>query len=155
MYTGVLPEGAQSMTLMYWVKFNHVDDSSGVYQTSGVHDGHDHRFYLGLRYGNKLIGGLGRDTDYADSTVNAGEWTHLAMTYDSEAREMRLYVNGQLNNSETYIDFDGVSARMLLLGAVNGETNPINFQDAQLDDVQIWSRALTDSEIGEHMLNAP
>jgi len=70
---------SNTKTLMYWAKFNTFDKN----QSTGVHDGNDHRLYLGIYEGNLLFAGVGDAyTDQVFSGANIGEWIHLALTAD-------------------------------------------------------------------------
>ena len=150
--TGIHPKGGESMTFMYWVKY---DAIGSAYQLSGTHDGKSHRFYLGLKKA-QLTGGVGSDTDYGVSAgLEVGQWAHLALVYNAESARFEMYVNGELNNYETYVRFNGESLYGLLIGALNGAEGIKNIQEAQIDDVQVWSRAFNQSEIQSYMLTPP
>ena len=86
----------------------------------------------------------------ADSTISVGQWYHVAATIDS-SYNMKLYVNGvqqtatansgSMYNSGTYIAMSDSSA-----GA------PFN---GTIDDVRIYNRALSASEIWRLYNGAP
>ncbi|OOE71878.1 hypothetical protein [Salinivibrio sp. ML290] len=42
-----------------------------------------------------------------------------------------------------------------MFGANNGALGPIDFQDALIDDVQVWNRALSKNEIRSYMVTPP
>ena len=72
------------------------------------------------------------------------KWTHLALTYDLEARRVRMYIDGALDMESSF------SAASLFplssefrLGAVNG----INDSNGEIDDFRIYNRALSKDEI--------
>ncbi|WP_338013050.1 LamG-like jellyroll fold domain-containing protein [Salinivibrio sp. ML290] len=140
------------MTMMYWVKYNHIGAN---YQLSGTHDGQSHRFYLGLKKSD-LTGGVGSDIDYGvRAGLNTEQWANVALSYNPTARQFKIYVNGELNNTESYVNFSGASLYPLLFGANNGALGPIDFQDALIDDVQVWNRALSKNEIRSYMVTPP
>lgn len=151
--TGIFPEQGQSMTLMYWAKFN---NKTAGYQLSGTDDGQGHRFYVGLTKA-ELKGGVGSDEDHwRDAGITVGEWAHIAISYSVADRRFAMYVNGELNNDEKYIDFsEGKNPYALVIGAISCTNGVTDVQDAQLDDVQIWARALTQEEIQSYMLEPP
>ena len=80
-----------------------------------------------------------------------GQWLHLAGVYEPGSA-MRIYVNGELNNSLT----TGVPAtqvnsnRNVHIGArpTTNASPDLNF-DGRIDDVRVYSRVLSALEIGE------
>lgn len=92
------------------------------------------------------------------TTMSTGIWYMLDATYDGST--LKIYLNGRLDNSVSdavAIDWtDNVSgvgpdpAQLYLGGDRNntaGTDANINFADGIIDDVAIFSRALTDAEI--------
>jgi hypothetical protein len=80
------------------------------------------------------------------ATLPLNTWTHLAATYDGSA--LRLYVNGAL------------STTFLVSGTLAPTTNPLRiggntiwgeYFRGLIDDVRIYNRALTPTEIGSDM----
>lgn len=83
------------------------------------------------------------------SVLPANTWSHLAVTYNGSV--LRLFVNGVLARSRTASGGGVVSTGTLRLGgnAVWGQ-----FFSGQLDDVRLYNRVLTASEIQADM-NTP
>ncbi|MCI0641905.1 MAG: PKD domain-containing protein [Gemmataceae bacterium] len=83
------------------------------------------------------------------STIRTGRWTHLAGTYDGST--LRLYVNGVLVGTRAVTGNLIVSNGALTIGgnSVWGE-----FFKGNIDDVRVYNRALTQSEIQTDM-NTP
>jgi hypothetical protein len=79
--------------------------------------------------------GSGFDEISSNQGITAGEWTHVAVTYDGN--ELAMYINGQLDGS---LNEDG--------GIGNGGTADIrlgtgssansNFYAGQLDEIRVW-----------------
>ncbi|HNV61388.1 MAG TPA: LamG domain-containing protein [Candidatus Cloacimonas acidaminovorans] len=87
--------------------------------------------------------------DYRTSlTLTQNAWNHFAITWNDSS--ISLYVNGSLDNSVTKAKDGSIAqtntSRILRLGA---ETASSNFYDGSMDEVGIWSRALTSTEITE------
>ncbi|MBY6235452.1 hypothetical protein KUV99_04685 [Vibrio harveyi] len=150
-YTGLVPSGERSMTIMYWVNFNTLDSR---YQLSGVHDDNNHRLYAGLDYG-RPIAGVGNSTATGSDIVEVNQWVHLAAVFDKEVRQRVLYLNGRELKRDSYVSFKGASLRSLLFGAAHQLEGASDFQDARLDDIQVWSRALDSSDVQSYMLTPP
>ncbi|GAA0516934.1 hypothetical protein Ade02nite_84890 [Paractinoplanes deccanensis] len=80
------------------------------------------------------------------SVPATGTWTHLAGVYDASAQTMRLYVNGSLQ------DTDGgarpfASSGGTTVGAGRWNGTVTDFWQGQVDDVQLYQKALTGSEV--------
>ena len=71
-----------------------------------------------------------------------GTWTHYAGTYDGH--EIRLYVNGALAQAVEAPGRIPKSAAELYIGALYPGERVL---DGQIDDVQVWKRALSADEI--------
>jgi hypothetical protein len=76
-----------------------------------------------------------------------GEWYHAAGTFDG--KELKIYINGDLENTLAYNGKAGTSKLALWIGA---DDIPNYFQGA-IDEFRIYKRALTDNEIKPVMNN--
>jgi hypothetical protein len=72
-----------------------------------------------------------------------GEWYHVAGTYDGN--QLKLYINGGLVNSLDYAGSIGTSTYPVNIGRNSQETG--RFYEGAIDEVRIYNRALTESEI--------
>ncbi len=152
-YTGVAPAGDASMTMMYWVKFHQVDNQA---QLSGADDGQEHAFYAGINQFGKAVAGVGSYyTSYDKEKIQPNVWMHIAVVFDQAEKLRVLYVNGIEQDRDSYVKFEGASQRSLMIGALSSFGGAKDFQDAQLDEVQIWSTALDGSSIQSYMLTPP
>lgn len=85
------------------------------------------------------------------NVVTNGGWVHLASTWDGDM--LRVYVNGILSGvsvptpAKGLFNLQGIGLRLGFLGVERG-------MDGNFDEVQVWDRALTDSEIQAN-LNRP
>jgi hypothetical protein len=86
---------------------------------------------------------------YLDSTraVVPLRWTHVASTYDGAW--LRLYIDGRAAGAKQVTGRTCVSGEPLAVGAKNNPTKGIleAFWDGRLDEVRIYSRALSAAEI--------
>jgi len=114
----------------------------GVSATGGGTD-------VAFKYGKATISGR-------DDTLGDAGWHHVAAVVDVKARQSRLYVDGSLAASRS-IGADGTyynrdqqkDARHIVFGADQMETGtPITaFARAPLDEIRIYSRALSEDEV--------
>jgi hypothetical protein len=75
-----------------------------------------------------------------------GEWAHLAAVYDVVTRKVLLYVNGEPAGSMVRTDgFDAGGA--VELGRALWEGNAVNAWNGSVDDVQVFDRALSPSDV--------
>jgi len=75
------------------------------------------------------------------------EWYHFAVTYDISAQEVRFYIDGILNNTESYNDVIANSDGALFIGGFgDGQQH-----QGQIDEVRIWNIARTQSQIQSTM----
>ena len=92
---------------------------------------------------------------YVDMNTNSqamslNSWHHLSLTYSKLDGIAKTYLNGQLVDSDTMsADTDFFDGGRLLMGNIyyGGDYNyPLN---ANLDEVSIWNRAITQNEVAE------
>ncbi|MCK6600910.1 MAG: T9SS type A sorting domain-containing protein [Bacteroidetes bacterium] len=131
-----------TFTIEAWVYHNGKTYSSiidkGTYQYLFQIQGGSLAFYSGTGTGA---------WKYSTGTIPANTWTHVAVTYNVGANEVKFYKNGELMNTES-----GVNAITPDNGDINiGRQSPAsclcNTFGGKLDEVRFWNRTLTDSEI--------
>ena len=122
---------------------NEGDDYSGVRGMS-LHYNKDYGFGFGVGWG-----GGGPPSTVSSNAPVAGRYYHLAATYDGSVAKM--YVDGQLTASQT-VAYPIESAKDLQIGRhVQGPSS--NFPNfigeiiADLDEVRVYSRALSEAEV--------
>jgi hypothetical protein len=88
----------------------------------------------------------GAGQDFANALPGTGVWFHWALVWDGTSRQATLYVNGVSKGTLTFVfPFSG-SPGNLELGAEGGAVNPF---DGHLDDVAVYTRALSASEVAQ------
>ncbi len=83
-----------------------------------------------------------------DVTISTGTWTHVAATYDTTTgNTVKLYINGQLSKSTNFVNgpIDSTTSSLTI-----GEWQNLHFFDGTIDEVAIYNRVLSASEILEH-----
>jgi hypothetical protein len=122
--------------------FSNARDCCGTY--NGI------ELLVGYNGAGVLTGTIWNSTAFAINSsggaVPDSKWTHVAFTYDGS--NMRLYVNGVQNNSVAQTTDPGTPASfgtyIASMGAASGATYTFN---GNLDDLRLYSRALSASEI--------
>jgi PKD repeat protein len=141
------------MTLALWIKadnFN-VFDARFISKAAGVHDA-DHYWMLStidetaIRFRLKT-GGITSVLATGPGEIVAGRWCHIAATYDGSA--MRIFKDGvelAARAKSGELDTDPTVPVALGNQPPGGGNRPF---DGHLDDVRIYNRALTASELSE------
>jgi len=148
-------EVADALTMMAWVNYQSDGIGSsgmiiGKYNSSKMHYAMG-RYTLAYRSPHAFFVGLktGGWTDYvAPGKIDDKKWNHLAATYDRKA--VRFYLNGKLAHT---VD----QSRALKGGEgpleICRDPNPdwIEFTHAYVDEVAIYSRALSAKELASYV----
>jgi hypothetical protein len=86
---------------------------------------------------------------YSKDTIPVNQWKYIAVTYDGYTQ--KIYVDGNLNNSrDTVLNvFTPTNPTPLTIGAGFRDDNdkPLNIKNGLIDDLRVYNRALSDSEI--------
>jgi len=104
-------------------------------------------FHLTIGPANNVGLGLTISNSWEQSTagyIGSGAWHHIAGTYDGT--EMRTYIDGELVGSNTVVGSIATNGRNLYIGRTD-PTHGGNFVDGMIDDVRIYNRALSASEV--------
>jgi hypothetical protein len=100
-------------------------------------------FVFGVRASNAMVA-----PTVATARAVAGSWVHLAATYDGTT--LKLYADGTLQSSVVGpLPYDSVQD--LYIGGDPGGISGYSWYTGLVDDVYIFSQALTDEEINEVM----
>ncbi len=152
-----------SFTICCWIKTTQTfQQADPTYNGTGIIwadvGGPANDFVFG---GTRNAGGTNRLSFYAGSgdttisgtrEISTGQWTHLAVTRDGTSGTVKLYVNGILDASGT--------AGTAVLNAnsiihIGGNTLDGRYFNGSIDDVRLYSRVLTPSEIATLLPGQP
>ena len=155
-------EGSFSISL--WLKTTQVSGSStdsGLFNNAGIVSAFNASYTnytvpmvitgdkLAFVTGNSLtalnaIYGIGIETLYSASSINLNQYVHVVVTRDQPTGAKNIYFNGSLDatgSGTTNLLTDSIQ---FFLGIQNG-----NGFNGELDDIQIYSRALSAGEVSE------
>lgn len=136
-------------SIAFWVKTTQTAGSGQWYNGAGLVDGDApgvaNDFGTAM-CGGKFAFGIGNpDTTFlSTSTINNGAWHHCVATRQQATGAINLYVDGVLQTSGVASKNTLNSSARLLFGAIASGGGYFN---GSLDDVQIFSRTLTASEV--------
>ena len=154
-YAVILRPNWMDWTTAFWVKTTATGGTPQWYNGEGLVDGEvagvADDFGISL-VGNKAAFGVGNpDTTITSTTaISDGQWHHVAATRSALTGLMQIYVDGVFQASVTGPFGPKTSAPSLRLGSLQTEVSGGFFSGA-LDEVQIFGRVLTASEIGAVM----
>ena len=169
---GVLPSlgggGAADFTLSGWVKVTTTGDRNPIISKQGTSDGSPARGFAwnATRYDGsgrvefEVFSGDSRKTTVASTQALAtGTWYHLAVTYEFVADGMsviRLYVDGVEDAvSTTAVGPAQDNGQPLDIGRYWYSNGYSRYMNGSIDDLRIYSRALTASEVAALSAGVP
>ncbi len=141
-------------TIEFWIKTELFSGSEGNwYNGTGLVDGEvagiTYDFGVSLTNG-KIAFGVGDSSAQTDQTltssitVSDGKWHHVAAVRTLSTGEMKLYIDGILNGSATCSTHLLTAPENLAIGKLQTD---INYFNGLLDEIRIWDKPLTQSEI--------
>jgi hypothetical protein len=150
------------ITVAAWVKLNHVNDRQPiVVKERNEVRGIMYRVDEGTRLVHVQLYKQGwtaaaHKTDVLSTTaMEAHRWYHLAFTYEfvtDGTSKTRLYIDGELHvTHDTTVGPLATNTQSLEIGRYYWSSAYHRWFSGLIDDVQIYSRVLTESEIGKIM----
>lgn len=145
--------GVNNYTLSAWVRYTGVqnDKTLGRWEILEKADSYwmnvrtNHRVRVGGFYG----GCEGSNWKYLDSTITipTNTWKNIVSTYDGTW--LRVYIDGNAAGAMRVSGPTCVNTQPLAIGAKNQPLKGLleAFWDGRLDDIRIYNRALTSTEI--------
>lgn len=84
--------------------------------------------------------------------IFSGVWCHIVGTCNSTSKVMNLYVNGELIKTGSFADMNinySTTGFWTMLGAAQSSAGIDNFYKGKIDEVRIYNREITSSEVEE------
>ena len=143
--------GNADFTISLWLK----TASAGVAilsksDTDGTLQAGEKQLYLDSN-GKVRYLGQGAGSIAGTTAVNNNTWHHIAITYAVSGNVRRVYVDGQDNTDAANTDYvataDATAVGVRLLLGYDTSTQATAHFSGTLDEVAIWARALTATEI--------
>lgn len=149
-YDATLNPSGSTLTVAGWVKLP--TPGVGSLQTIAgmAPNNSDWSYVIGLSGGGQAIiltkAGGNQVAKAGGTTLSANTWYHIAMTYDGST--MTVYLNGVSDGTiaQSGTLFSNSPTGRFIIGASNDGTVD-SLLNGQIDDVRVWSRSLSSSEI--------
>ncbi len=144
----------QSFTLAAWVYMTSTAGTEGILGQAGTASTAG---FLKYNSGSNGWSFLMTQTDVAApvtdeavlaSSASLNTWTHLVGVYNATSGSMRLYINGSLSATATHTVTWNATGKVIV-GRLHWNNTDQNYFDGQIDDVQVWNRALSDSDVSD------
>lgn len=148
-------DASTALTIALWVKLESAVPSNDTFRlVSKGYSANTQRAYTfdltfygtrSLEFSNST-GGSGGGSVTVAYTPPTGTWIHLAVTYASSGGTVKFYVNGaQQGTTQTGNPTSIFNGNTVLgVGADNAGNNTF---DGLMDDVRMWTRTLSDTDI--------
>lgn len=105
----------------------------------GRNRGYDGKIFMSTTGGSGSFAGTQR--------IDTGEWTHVVFNFNSNGNTTSIYVNGQLDNSVTNFNPGTRSYDEGFGGEDNNFNDNHQFFNGMFDNIRIYNRVLTASEV--------
>ena len=137
-----------SFSTSYWIKYN-VNPTSTMY-VIGNHDYTNKNGWGATTYQQKIrfevYDGSVQKAVSANAVAVGGTWYHVVMVFDDSANNMYMYIDNVKQSEETTVNQISQENNPVWIGAhYNGEL----YLNAIVDEVGIWSRALSSTEVSD------
>jgi hypothetical protein len=99
--------------------------------------------------GNQVAFGIGNPdvSIFSTSNVNNGNWTHVAATWKQSTGEMKLYINGVLENTGTSGTALRTSPPDIKIGVLG---TLLRYLNVNIDELRVWSTVRSACEINTY-----
>ncbi|MFF3610070.1 LamG-like jellyroll fold domain-containing protein [Streptomyces sp. NPDC002463] len=153
-------ETNRSFTMSAWVKPKSINP---VASAALAQLGQRHSITLGAIGAKWAIKAPSTDSSASDSTwynstssatVVVDKWTHLAGVYNASAKTLTIYVDGVPGTPATNVTMWSARGKMMF-GGMQYAGKLCDPWDGSIDDIAVWDRALSSSELSEAAQGRP
>jgi hypothetical protein len=156
----IIGGGLQEFTISAWVKLDSRQQWSTVVKNWGANQVGN--FHLGLDanngYWSNYIGRTTSSSSLVSVTSQAlgaaplNQWQYLVTTVSESAGQIKLYVDGELEDSDTFTGTIAQFSTLMSFGiklADNQTDTDVGWLDGCIDEVAFWDVALTSAQLSE------
>jgi len=145
----------KEITLSAWVKFDNIvkDDPPFIVYKRGDGDNADEKYKLGVDDHGTGMAHFKINNDAVEGgSLTLLRWYHIVGTFNGNIK--KIFLDGVEVASEAQVATIQTSNRPLFIGVDQDLEGRNQFLDGVIDEVRIYSRALTDDEV-EYLYNNP
>src|SRR5262249_45040085 len=142
--TASLPTGNSDRTLEMWVKVNVFGPDEAYFAGYGNFGGSGQTYHMGTVSDHRLFFSQWGQAILSPDPLQAGQWYHIATT--NVGNSVTLYLNGQAVATGT-LSINTPSGTSFDIGRIPGSLGDQRKLDGEVDEVTVYNRALTASEI--------
>jgi hypothetical protein len=161
---GVDINGASGTTVSYWVNLSGTPTAGNTFQPIGIVIG-DSAAGLDSKIDSNRNISFGGRSSLSDNfqnvgstgTLTEGTWTHVTGIYDYFNKKIYIYINGTLDTSQTVSFAANTYTNSWTSGAdlIGNFTSQTRYLNGKIDDVRIYNRTLSPSEVSQLYAWAP
>ncbi len=138
----------RSFTVATWLKTTDMSEDQ-VLLSQGDSSKTGKNLVLRVTPSGRIDFSFNRDDNHTeDGIIQENKWYHVAFTFDTNTRQRRIYVDGTMlvngTSSGVYLGQTGLTQ----IGRMNVEPFGDDFWQGNIDDLSVYSVALTGDEIG-------
>lgn len=140
------------LSVSFWIKTSQSDPGGGLgarFLISRDLPGLQRDWTIGLGNGGRIQFTTGtQSNDYtllSSIDINDNTWKHIVIVRDIATTSKKIYVNGQISNTTTFDNQPFTNNTSYIYVGTSYSMN--GFYNGVLDDIRIFNRALTDTEI--------
>ena len=145
----------RTVSFSVWVKLDTIGTGyTPLIYKGGGGGGGTRTYSLWIQNSNKYFHGTSADSssqeqaDSANNAISINEWFHAVLLVDRTNGFIRVYKNNALVANDTTRSTDSVTSQnSLLFGATQESSSEYKKIDGQIDDIRLYNRVLTTTEI--------
>ena len=146
--TGSNLDITNQITIDAWIKPT-VSQLGGIATKFGSSPRSGYGMFFRGDQGNIVDGFIGKGNTFfrviGSTSIPLNQYTHVAMTYDGAV--MKLYINGALDGTTSTSGAMNTNNVRLIIGARDSSGSVIQFFNGEIDEVEIFNRALSITEV--------
>ncbi|MGC9309693.1 MAG: LamG domain-containing protein [Candidatus Nanoarchaeia archaeon] len=139
----------ETITISAWINLDTKKPAHGYHHSIADRSGDNQNGYWFYVANNAKLGFLAMTSNDYDAVATSaeipiGEWVHVTATYNkSDAKQVKLYINGQLDTHNTLSKQIGSSSNNLIIG----DRGSLHYLDGSIDELAIYNKVLSEAEV--------
>ncbi|MBK9438914.1 MAG: PD40 domain-containing protein [Chloracidobacterium sp.] len=140
-------------TLAAWVNLRATNPNLSYIAGKGAQGDYASSYYIGVDENDQPFlefwneDGSSGQTGRSPDAITLDEWHHIVMR--KQGQEFKLYVDNVLKDTQTTTYTFAGNTAPFTIGKGDGATSPVFSTDGLVDEIYLFNRAITDSEISK------